>query len=159
MNLEIQQILTQIIAFLVMLWIMKKFAWKPLLNLMHERQEKIQEGFDGIEEEKRELQNLINEYNTKLKGIEEQARTKIQEGINEGKRIAQEIQKDSRNQAKALLSRTQLEAETEIAKAKVQLKHELVNMTLAATEKIIHRNLDDEKHRELIKEFVDKEFK
>ena len=160
MNLEIGQILTQIIAFIIVVWILKKFAWKPLLLVMEERRKKIKAEFEGIEEQKKKIQALTEEYQERLKGIEAEARIKIQEAVKEGRKISQEIQAEARNQAKEILSKAHSEVEREIAKAKLQLKNDLVNMTISATQKIIQERLDQEKHRKLIADFVDQaEFK
>jgi len=160
MSLEIGQVLTQIVAFLIVVWVLKKFAWKPLLSVMEERRKKIRAEFEGIEEQKKKVQTLTEEYQEKLKGIEAEARAKIQEAVNEGRKISQEIQTEARAQAREILDRTKEQVEREIAKAKIQLKNDLVNMTVAATEKIIKEKLDAQKHQKLIEEFIDQaEFK
>jgi len=160
MNVEIGQVLTQIVAFLIVVWVLKKFAWKPLLSVMEERKNKIRAEFDSIEEQKKNIQTLTDNYNEKLKDIEAEARFKIQEAVNDGRRISQEIQAEARNQAKEILTKAQAEVEREIAKAKIQLKNDLVNMTIAATQKIIQERLDGDKHKKLIADFVEQaEFK
>jgi F-type H+-transporting ATPase subunit b len=160
MNLEIGQILTQIVAFVIVLWILKKFAWKPLLSVLEERKKKIKSEFDSIEEQKKKIQTLTDEYNEKLKGIEAEARVKIQEAVKDGRKISQEIQAEARSQAKEILNKTKDEVEREIAKAKIQLKNDMVNMVIAATEKIIKEKLDAEQHKKLIADFVEQaEFK
>ncbi len=52
MNIEISQVITQIIGFLITVWLLKRFAWKPLLSMMDERRQKIKDEFQRIEDEK-----------------------------------------------------------------------------------------------------------
>lgn len=155
MHLEWQQVITQIIGFLIALWILKKFAWKPLLKVLEERKERIKSEFGKIEEERKKAQELLQQYQEKLKEIEAEARVKIQEAVREGRDIAGEIKQQAQAEAKEILSKAQAEIEREIAKAKVQLKNDLVNMTLSATEKIIAEKLDEKKHKQLISDFIE----
>jgi F-type H+-transporting ATPase subunit b len=157
MDIELRQILTQIIAFLLMLWILKRFAWKPLLGIMEERKQKIQSEFEAIETEKMEIQHLTNEYQDKLRQIEAESRAKIQEAIKQGNDIALQIQNDAQKQAKSILNKAQSEIEKELMKSKVQLKNELIEMTMTIAEKMIHDNLNTAKQRKLIAEFVDQD--
>ncbi|MCI0531062.1 MAG: F0F1 ATP synthase subunit B [candidate division Zixibacteria bacterium] len=160
MNLEFGQIITQAIAFVLVVLILRKFAWKPLLLVLEQRKEKIQSEFDQIEAHKHKVQTLTEEYQEKLKGIEAQARTRIQEAVNEGRKISQEIQAEARTQSKEILSKAQGDVEREVAKAKQQLKNDIVNLVISATEKIVQEKLDQEKHKKLIADFVEEaEFK
>ena len=154
MNLEISQILSQIIAFLITVWVLKRFAWKPLLGIMEERRKKIKSEFDLIENQKEEVLKQSQEYDEKNAHIEARARTRIQEAVQEGLKISQEIQNEAHKQARNILNKAQEEVEREIDKARAQLKNNLVNIAMAATQKIIREKLDTEKDKELIAEFV-----
>jgi len=155
MNLEFGQIITQIIGFLLALFILKKFAWKPLLGILEERRSKIKSGFDKLDEEKSTLKALSLEYEAKLKDIEGLARQKILEAAKEGQQMANQIKENARKEALEILSRSREEIQRELEKAKVQLKNELVNLSLRAAEKIIQEKLDEEKDRKLIRDFIE----
>jgi F-type H+-transporting ATPase subunit b len=155
MNLEIEQILTQIVAFLAMLWILKKFAWKPLLNVMEERRKTIQSEFDSIEEQKKEIKKLTQTYNAKLNEIEATARATLQEAAKRGEQIALEIEQETRERAAMILNKAQAELKSEIAEAKKQLKQDIVKMAVTATEKIIQEKLDPKKHQKLIEDAIE----
>ncbi len=155
MDIQWQLLLTHGIGFLITLWILKKFAWGPILGIIDERQEKIADEFKNIENEKDKAANLSVEYEAKLKNIDDERRAKMVEAVDEGKKIAEEIKKSAQNDAKLLSDKNKLELERDVAKAKVQLKEDMVTMTMAAAEKIIKERLDDAKHRQLINEFID----
>ncbi len=155
MNLEIEQILTQIVAFLIMLWVLKKFAWKPLLGLMEERQELIRSEFDSIEIQKKEVNKQADEYKTKLHDIDAEARKRIQEAIGKGRDIAHDIERETRNKAALILNNAQDEMRRELDQAKEQLKRDVVKISLAVTEKLIQEKLDPSKHQKLIEEAID----
>jgi F-type H+-transporting ATPase subunit b len=154
MVLDWSQIVTQIIGFLILLWLLKKFAWKPILQLLEDRRNKIVSEFVQIEQTKLEIAKLRQEYEQQLKNTDAQARQKILEAIQEGQKIAVEIQEKARNDSKQIIEKAKQNVELEIAKAKVELRNEIVNLTLAATEKMIYEKLDDQKHRELINQYI-----
>lgn len=156
MDLDFRQILSQIVAFLAMLWVLKKFGWKPLLNMLDERKKTIQAEFDAIDEKKIEVKSLTEDYENKMKSIDAEARMKIQEGIQEGRKIAEEIKEETQSQAKAIISKAKDEIGREMAKAEAQLKIDLVNLSVALAEKILKEKLDLTAQEKLITDFVEK---
>jgi F-type H+-transporting ATPase subunit b len=155
MGLELGQIITHIIGFLIAVIILKKFAWKPLLSMLEERRSKIRSEFDSIEEERKKAEKLHSEYETKLKDIDSLARTKIQEAAREGQKLSNEIRESARKEAKQIVTRTREELQRDLDKAKVQLRDDVVSMTLQVAERIIQEKLDREKDKQLIAGFVD----
>ena len=155
MGLEIGQIVTHIIGFLIAVFLLKKFAWKPLLSILEERRSKIKSEFDNIDKEKKKVEDLLSDYQTKLKEIDSLARVKIQEAAREGQKLANEIKENARKESKDILARARDEIQMDVDKAKVQLRDDLVNMTIRAAEKLIRERLDEEKDKKLIAEFID----
>ncbi len=154
MNLEFGQVITQIIGFLLALFILKKFAWKPLLGILEERRSKIKSEYDKIDEEKNIVKGLSSDYEAKLKDIEGLARQKILEAAKEGQQMASQIKESARKDALEIMNRSKEEIQRELEKAKVQLKNELVDLSLRAAEKIIQEKLDEEKDRKFISDFI-----
>ena len=155
MGLEFGQIITHIIGFVIAVIILKKFAWKPLLSILEERRSKIKGEFDSIKEERKKTEKLYSDYQTKLKEIDSLARAKIQEAAREGRKLANEIKESARGEAKQIVTRTREDIQRDLDKAKVQLRDDVVNMTLHLAERIIQEKLDKEKDRRLIAQFVD----
>ncbi|HZX48642.1 MAG TPA: F0F1 ATP synthase subunit B [Nitrospirota bacterium] len=155
MNLEIQQILTQALGFLILLFILKKIAWKPLLSLLDERREKISSEFQNIESTKSELSRLELDYKSRLADIDAQARQRIQEAISEGQRIAVEIQEKAREESKNILNKAKENIELEVAKARVELRNQVANLAIRAAEKVLKEELTEERHKRLVTEFID----
>lgn len=155
MVLDWSQILTQIIGFLLLLWLLKKFAWKPILQLLETRRNKIAAEFDKIDSTKQEVAQLKQDYEQQLKTIDAQARQKILDAVQEGQKIAAEIQEKARDESRQIIEKAKQNIALEIAKAKVELRNEIVNLTLQATEKMLIEKLDAQKHRELILHYID----
>ena len=91
-SLEWQQILTHIVGFVIALFILKKFAWKPLLGMIDERRQKIQSDFDKAKEELESAEKLHAEYDERMREADAEARQKIQEAVREGQGVAVQIE-------------------------------------------------------------------
>ena len=155
MEISLAQLITHAIGFLITLWILKKFAWGPLLAMMDERREKIAGEFQKIEDDKAEVDELAAQYEGKLKEIDNERRVKLVEAVNEGKKVAEDIKRAAHAEARKINEKAKLDLTQDVAKAKVELKSDMVALTMAAAEKIIRERLDDAKHRELIADFID----
>ena len=155
MNVDYQQILTHIVGFLIALWILRRFAWGPLLGVLEERRRKIRSDFDAAADKRREAEETAARYAAQLKDIDAEARQKIQEAINEGRRIAGEIREEARGEAHQIIEKARADLLRDLAKARVELKDQIVGMTVTATERIIRQSLDQESQRRLIARFVD----
>lgn len=147
---DVQQIASQAVSFVLLFLVLKAFAWKPVLAMLDERKHKIEEEFRQAAAQKDELARLQAEYGARLTKIEDEARTKLQQAIVEGKRISQEIQEQARSQSYALVTKSKETIELELAKAKVTLRDQVAAMTVEAVEKVLKRKLDEKADRELV---------
>lgn len=142
MNIELGQIISQIIAFLIMLWILKRFAWKPLLTVMDERQEKIRNEFATIEQQKQEAKSLHKSYEEKIANIQHVAKKLGQEEVNKAREVGREIEEEGQKRAREMMLKAKSAAEEEKIKAQEELKKELVNLVIASTEAVLGKQLD-----------------
>ena len=154
MNVSVQEILTQALAFAILLFILKKLAWKPVLQLLQDRRDKIASSFEEIEKTKAELASLKTEYDKKISYIEEEARAKLEAVVQDGKKLSREIQETARNQAKEILDKAKEDITLEAEKAQDTLRKEIAGIVSQATERLIHEKLTEKKDEELILRFI-----
>jgi F-type H+-transporting ATPase subunit b len=154
LGVDFQQILVHAIGFLILLTILKRFAWGKLLSAMQARSDRIAEEFQAIEEAKQELDRLKAEYQAHLAKIEEEARAKLQESVREGRRIASEIEEEARIHARQTLEKAKEAIAQEMAKAKVELKEQVVDLAIQVTHKVLRQYLDEETDRRIIEGFI-----
>ena len=76
----ISEIIVQLLGFGIVFFVLKKFAWGRLLEIIDRRRDAIRDEFSGIASKKQDIENLEKDYRLKLDHIEQQARAKIQEG-------------------------------------------------------------------------------
>ena len=156
MNLDFQQVLTQAVGFLILLGLLKLFFWKPVISLLDQRKEKIAPEFKHIEDAKAELATLKAEYETRLASIEEIARQKIKEAVEEGKRITDELKSKAEEQARQIIESGRENIRQELLKTKQELKSHIVDLALRATESIILEKLTADHDKKLVEDFLDK---
>jgi len=155
LQLDLQQIISQAVSFLLLLWILRRLAWRPLLGVLDERRERIEQDLRAAAARKIELARLQEDYARRLAMIEEEARSKIQQSILEGKRIAAEIQAQAREQGEALLTKSKETVEMELAKARVLLRDQIAAMTVDAVERILRQKIDAKTDQHLIGSVLD----
>ena len=156
MNLvDVPQVLTQILGFLLMVWILRRYAWAPLIGMLEARREKIAGEFKEADRLKAEAVELKGRYDAELKTIEAQARQRITEAVAEGQRVAGEIRAQAQKDAAAKLENAADEIMREREKAKEVLKEQVISLSLRTAEKILRQKLDDPAQRKLAGEFID----
>jgi len=154
LGLELEQLVTHALGFLIAVWLLKKFAWKPLLGLLDERRMKIKEEFDSIEAHKQENTQLLSRYEQKLKDIDTEARKRLQEAVAEGQKIASEIREQAKEDQKREVAKARQKIQAEIAAARTQLRDDMVNMAIEAASMAVAETIDDNRHRKLISDFI-----
>lgn len=155
LQLDLQQILSQALSFLILLWVLRRFAWRPLLGILDGRRRQIEEALQEAARGREDLASLQADYQQRLATIDDEARKKIQQAILDGKRIALEIQEQARAQAHTVVEKSKETIVLELAKAKVTLRDEVAAMTLAAVERILQRKLDAKADRQLVETVLD----
>ena len=153
--LSANEIVAQVIGFLILLTLLRIFAWKRILGLLDKRKERIALEFKKIEEAKEDIDKLRLEYDTKLASIEEAAKLKIHDALNEAKVILEDSRKKGHIQAQEIIDNARNSIKYELAKAKEDLKEEIIDLTLKATENLIQEKLTEEGDKRLVKDFLE----
>ena len=155
LELDLQQVLSQAISFVILLWLLRRFAWRPLLAILDQRRRHIETALQDVAQKKAEMEYLQADYAQRLAKIDDEARVKIQQAVLEGKRIAIEVQEDARAQAQAILAKSKETVELELAKAKVTLRDQVADMTVEAVERVLKQKLDAKSDRALVESALD----
>lgn len=153
-NLIPAEIVVQLLAFMIVFFTLRKLAWKPILDSLEARRAKIRHEFDSIEAARREIETLKADYAARLAKIEEEARAKVQDAVEEGRRISRDIQEKARTEAQGVFEKMQQNLDLEIAKAKLVLKKNVVDLSLQVAEKVLAERLNDSKQQEKIEEII-----
>jgi F-type H+-transporting ATPase subunit b len=153
--IDIRQVVTQILGFLILLWGLRKFAWGPVLAMLERRRQKITSEFELAALKQAEADQLKSRYEQELRTIDAQAREKIKDAMAEGQRLQAEIKAQANQEALDRLARNADEIEREREKAKELIKQQVIDLSLRSAEKILRQKLDDGAQRRLVSEFID----
>jgi F-type H+-transporting ATPase subunit b len=155
LGLNVQQIITNIIGFLIFWWLMAKYAWKPILGFMDERREELATNFRKIEQEKSDLYKLRQKYQGQIDTIDEEASRRINEAIKNGQTAARQIEEDARARAQAILAKARMDTERITEEARLSLKNFVINVGVEAGKKAAMGVLDETTHRKLVERYVE----
>jgi len=155
MNVDLSQVLTQIVGFLLLLWLMRKFAWGPMLGSLDERRKQIADEWANIAQSKEEAERARLEYQGKIAEIGNQARVRILEGVAEGERQAKAILDTTRIEAQGLLEKAKRDIQRETDQARVMLRDEVAHLAVACAAKILRQEINPERHAALISQALD----
>jgi F-type H+-transporting ATPase subunit b len=155
MDIDVAQVLTNIVGFLLVVWVLKRYAWGPILHLLDERRERIRAEFAEAQKALDEAEGLRGEFDQKLGGIKSLERERIQEAVKRGENLAEGIVGEARRQADGVRDKAQADIATETEKAQLALRDTVVQMAIMASEKVLHEKLDEATHRRLIEDFIE----
>lgn len=153
--IDIKLVLTQILGFLILVGILGRFAWGPIVSGLEARRQKIAGEFAEAERRQKEADAQKAKFEAEMRGIDSLKRASIQEGIAEGQRVAAEIKEHAHAEAHARLERAEDEMAREREKAKELLKEQVVSLSIRTAEKILQSKLDDPAQRRLAAAFID----
>lgn len=141
-----------ILTFMVLLGLLARFAWKPLLALLDRREEMIRQSLDDAQEAKEELQRLQQESKEILSKARVEAQSILAQTRSEADKLKGEIKQKAKAEADAILRDAEKQIQVETEKAIAVLKNEVVDLSLLVASKLIRRNLSKEDNQSLIEE-------
>lgn len=155
MQIDLAQVLTTIVGFVIVVWLLRWKAWGPILDFLDARREKIRKDYADAAQAVTEADKLRADFEHKLADIKTIERERVQEAVKRGEGVADGIVAEARAKAEATFAKAQADIETEAEKAQLSLRDDVVAMAIGAAEKVIRERLDDERQRRLIREYID----
>ncbi len=141
-----------ILTFMVLLGLLAKFAWNPLLALLDRREEMIRQSLDDAEEAKQELQRLQQESKEILSKARVEAQSILAQTRSEAEKLKGEIKQKAKAEADSIFRDAERQIQVETDKAIAVLKNEVVDLSLLVASKLIKKNLSKEDNQSLIEE-------
>jgi F-type H+-transporting ATPase subunit b len=141
-----------IVTFLVLLGLLAKFAWGPLLKALETRQNSIRKSLDDAQQAKQELERLNTESAQIIARARHDADAIITQSRSDGDRLREEIRQKARAEADLIVKNAERQIQLETSRALAQIRHEAVELSVMIASKIIQRNLTKEDNEKLIDE-------
>jgi F-type H+-transporting ATPase subunit b len=141
-----------LLAFLVALWVLRKWAWPAITDALDKRQRAIEDSIDAAERARTEARDLLEEYRERLK----EARGQADEIVARARKAGEVHERESLEQAKVkreeLMEQTRRDIEAETRRAIQEIRNEVGDLTILATEKVTRKTLGEADQRRLVEE-------
>lgn len=153
--LDIQLLVTHVIGFLIVLWLLRKYAWGPVLRFLDQRRQGIEADLGAAKARRVEADELHRRYEQHLANIETEARSKVQEGVAEGNAAKARIKEQGEIERRERLRRAEEEVQRLEESSRETLRRRTVDLAILAAEKAIEKRIDEAQDRVLIERFID----
>jgi F-type H+-transporting ATPase subunit b len=157
LSIEPGSVLWTIITFLIVVWLIGKFGWNPILAGLRSREESIRQDLETAREEREKSTAALAEYQTALSGVKKEAAEIIQKAQDTAAGILEEARVESREQSRKEVERARTEIARETEGAKAELRRQVAELTAQAAARVIGGVLDAKQHEKLILEALKEE--
>jgi len=155
-SLDWTTLLLQLFNFLLLVFILTKLLYKPIFNVLQKRQDYIKESLLNADRDKEDARKLLDDYKAQLAEARKEAQRIIQEAQKQSEELKRDIETAAQERAKVIVENAQREIEREKEKALIELRQEIVDISLDAASAIIKKELNPQTHNNLVDEFIKK---
>ncbi len=147
-------IIWTIITFVLLLILLKKFAWKPLLEALQRREESVRNSIERAERAKQEAERLLEENRKQLERAGHEGQRILNENRALAEKLKEEIVDKANQQSRHMVEQARQEIERDKEAALIQLRGEVATLAVQAAGKILDETLDEHKHRKLVDTYL-----
>lgn len=149
LNLNLWSMLFQIINLVILAGLLYLILYKPVTQMVAEREQRIEGGLAAAAEAKEQAQNLLAQYQEQMQKAKQQSQEIIDQARQLGEKMQQEIVSQARAEAEKTLARAKSEIEASRQQAIAELRAEAATLAVLAAGKIIEKEITPEDHRRL----------
>ncbi len=142
------------ITFLVLLVVLSRFAWGPIVQMLNDRERTIREAIDSAKKERAEAERLLGEQKAALARAQKDAAELARRNQQEVEALRQELTARARKEADELVASARHQIAEEISKARAELKAQVADLAIDAAAKLVKANLDERSQRVLVEEYI-----
>jgi F-type H+-transporting ATPase subunit b len=141
-----------ILTFLVLVALLARFAWRPLLEALERRQATIAQSLDDAQRARQELERLQRESAQMLASARAEAESIVARSRSDAEALREELKQKARSEAAGIVKNAERQIQLETARAVQQIRHEAVDLSVAIASKILRRQVSREDNEALIQE-------
>ncbi len=156
LGIDLRFIVISLVGFLILLYVLMNFAFKPMVKTLNARQDKIRGDLDEADAARSRMIALQRDYEHKLAAIEDEARDKIQGAVREAQAARDEMIARAHQDAAAIMVRGQAEIEAERAKSLAEARNQIVDLATMMARQSTRQNLSAQGQSALIDDAIAK---
>ena len=130
--------------------VLGKFAWGPILALLQQREEFIHKSLADAKHDREEAEARLHEYATRLQSARSEALTILDEARRDAERLREDLKTKARAEADQLVKNAERQIQLETQRALQQIRHEAIDLSVQIASKLLQRNLTKEDNERLI---------
>lgn len=154
LGLNVKILLAQLVNFAVILFVLYKFAYNPILKMLDERRDKIEEGIKNAEDAEAKLAKIEMQQKEALADARKEAQKIIAAAEDVAKKNKEDILNEAKKQSQEILAKAEKNIEQEKNKMMEDAKKELSELVSLATEKVVGEKVDAAKDKEIINSVI-----
>jgi F-type H+-transporting ATPase subunit b len=143
-----------LLVFLLLIFILRRFAFKPLLAAVEAREQSLQRALDEARKDRDDAAKLLEEHQRQLDAARGEAQRFIAEGRATAEKMKAEMLEATRAQQQELMERARRDIDQEKTRAIAELRREAVDLAIAGASKVIEKDLDSGANRQLVESFL-----
>jgi F-type H+-transporting ATPase subunit b len=141
-----------IVVFVILVIVLWRFVLKPVNNMIKKRQDEIRENIDNADRQNEEAAKYLEEQKANIEKSRQEAKKIIDEGKDAARKIREEIEAKAGEKSRTMIEDALAEIRTEKDRSLSEVKNEIIEIALAASEKIVSKELSGEEHKKLIED-------
>lgn len=145
-----------LLIFLSVVFILGRFAWKPLLAALQKREDLIRSSIEDAKRERKEADKLLAKYREQIDHAREEATAIIEKGKRDAEDVRRRIHEDARNESDEMIARARREIELASQNAIKELYDHTAELAVLAAGRVVSKTLSVDDHRDLVKESLDR---
>jgi F-type H+-transporting ATPase subunit b len=142
------------ITFLVLLFVLKRYAWGPIVLTLEQRERTIHDAIESAKKERAEAEKLLAAQKEVLLKSQRDAAELARKSEQQVEVLRQELTAEARREADALLAEARRQILEELGQARAQLKAEVVDLAIDAAGRLVRTSMDEKAQRALVEEYL-----
>jgi F-type H+-transporting ATPase subunit b len=143
-----------LVTFAILVVLLRRLAWRPLLGAIEARERSIQESLEQAKRQREEAAAQLDEHRKLLVEARRERAAAVEKGRQDAEAVKAEIVQEAGRQREHLLEQAQTQIQAGLQQARVELRRTAAELAIRAAEKLLVRNLDDATQRRLVEEHV-----
>jgi F-type H+-transporting ATPase subunit b len=142
------------LTFIALVFLLGRFAWKPLLGAIDAREASIRESFDQARKDREQAESLLGEHRELLAAARRERAEAVEQGKRDAEKVKDEILAEAKLKSDQVLKESQAQIDAGLRKAQADLRASAVDLAILAAGKLLAKNLDDATQRRLVEEHL-----
>ena len=142
------------ITFLLLLVVLSRFAWGPIVKMLNDRERTIKDAIEAAKRERLEAERLLSEQKQSLAQAQREAAELARRNQQEVEALRQELTTRARKEADELVATARQQIAEELSKARAELKAQVADLAIDAAGRLVKASLDETAQRRLVEEYI-----